>query len=87
MTISLSQTDSPTTRLMAEILSNAKARGWSQNTLAQRASVPDSSISRIKRTGRAELDTLAKLASAVGLRLTLVADNDFTEKMNRGELF
>jgi ribosome-binding protein aMBF1 (putative translation factor) len=87
MTISLSQTDSPTTRLMAEILGNAKARGWSQNTLAQRASVPDSSISRIKRTGRAELDTLAKLASAVGLRLTLVADNDFTEKMNRGELF
>jgi transcriptional regulator with XRE-family HTH domain len=87
MTIFLPQTDSPTARLMAEILSHAKARGWSQNTLAQRASVPDSSISRIKRSGRAELDTLAKLASAVGLRLTLVPDHDYTEKVNRGELF
>lgn len=72
---------------MAEILRHAKARGWSQNTLAQRASVPDSSISRIKRSGRADLDTLSKLASAVGLRLTLLPDNDYTEKVNRGELF
>jgi len=87
MTISISQNESLTASLMAEILEHAKARGWSQNTLAQRASVPDSSISRIKRSGRADLDTLSKLASAVGLRLTLLPDNDYTEKVNRGELF
>jgi transcriptional regulator with XRE-family HTH domain len=87
MTISLSQNESLTASLMTEILEHAKARGWSQNTLAQRASVPDSSISRIKRSGRADLDTLSKLASAVGLRLTLLPDNDYTEKINRGELF
>jgi transcriptional regulator with XRE-family HTH domain len=87
MTISITQNESLTTSLMAEILQHAKARGWSQNALAQRASVPDSSISRIKRTGRADLDTLAKLASAVGLRLTLLPDSDYSEKMNRGELF
>ena len=87
MTILISQNESLATRLMAEILRHAKARGWSQNTLAQRASVPDSSISRIKRSGRADLDTLSKLASAVGLRLTLLPDNDYTEKVNRGELF
>jgi len=87
MTISINQNESPTASLMAEILQHAKARGWSQNTLAQRASVPDSSISRIKRSGRADLDTLAKLAAAVGLRLTLLPDSDYTEKVNRGELF
>jgi transcriptional regulator with XRE-family HTH domain len=87
MTILISQNESLAASLMAEILRHAKARGWSQNTLAQRASVPDSSISRIKRSGRADLDTLSKLASAVGLRLTLLPDNDYTEKVNRGELF
>jgi len=87
MTILISQNESLAASLMAEILRHAKARGRSQNTLAQRASVPDSSISRIKRSGRADLDTLSKLASAVGLRLTLLPDNDYTEKVNRGELF
>ena len=87
MTILISQNESLAASLMAEILRHAKARGWSQNALAQRASVPDSSISRIKRSGRADLDTLSKLASAVGLRLTLLPDNDYTEKVNRGELF
>ena len=87
MTISISRDESLTASLMAEILQHASALGWSQNTLAQRASVPDSSISRIKRSGRADLDTLAKLAAAVGLRLTLVPDSDYTEKVSRGELF
>ena len=87
MTILISQNESLAASLMAEILQHAKARGWSQNALAQRASVPDSSISRIKRSGRADLDTLSKLASAVGLRLTLLPDNDYPEKVNRGELF
>jgi transcriptional regulator with XRE-family HTH domain len=73
--------------LMADILARARARGWSQTVLAERAGLPDSSISRIKRTGRADLDTLARLAAAVGLRLTLVPDHDFTEKVRRGDLF
>ena len=87
MTISVTQNDSAAASLMAEILDQASARGWSQAVLAQRASLPDSSISRIKRTGRADLETLARLASAVGLRLTLVPDSDYTEKVSRGELF
>jgi transcriptional regulator with XRE-family HTH domain len=72
---------------MDDILSAAGARGWSQAVLAERAGVPDSSISRIKRTGRADLDTLARLAAALGLRLTLVPDHDFTERVTRGDLF
>jgi len=81
------QADSVAAGLMADILARARARGWSQSLLAERAGLPDSSISRIKRTGRADLDTLARLAAAVGLRLTLVPDHDFAEKISRGELF
>lgn len=87
MTISIAQNDSVVSGLMAEILAQANGRGWSQAELARRAALPDSSISRIKRSGRADLDTLARLAAAVGLRLTLVPDSDFTEKVSRGELF
>jgi transcriptional regulator with XRE-family HTH domain len=87
MTILITQSDSAAASLMAEILDQARARGWSQAVLARRASLPDSSISRIKRSGRADLETLARLAAAVGLRLTLVPDSDYTEKVSRGELF
>ncbi len=87
MTIPITQNDSAAASLMAEILDQARARGWSQAVLARRASLPDSSISRIKRSGRADLETLARLAAAVGLRLTLVQDSDYTEKVSRGELF
>jgi len=87
MTIPITQNDSAAASLMTEILDQARARGWSQAVLARRASLPDSSISRIKRSGRADLETLARLAAAVGLRLTLVQDSDYTEKVSRGELF
>lgn len=87
MTIPITQNDSAVASLMAEILDQARARGWSQAVLARRASLPDSSISRIKRSGRADLETLVRLAAAVGLRLTLVPDSDYTEKVSRGELF
>ncbi len=87
MTISLEKHDTVVAGLMQDILCQARDRGWSQGELAERASVPDSSISRIKRTGRADLATLARLAGAVGLRLTLIPDSDFTEKLTRGDLF
>mgnify|MGYP001825396823 FL=1 len=81
------QTTSVAATLMADILAHARARDWTQSQLAERAGLPDSSISRIKRSGRADLDTLARLAAALGLRLTLVPDHDYAEKINRGELF
>jgi transcriptional regulator with XRE-family HTH domain len=82
-----SQATSVAATLMADILVQARARDWTQSQLAERAGLPDSSISRIKRSGRADLDTLARLAAALGLRLTLVPDHDYAEKINRGELF
>ena len=87
MTNTTTQTESVAAGLMADILAQARSRGWTQSQLAERAGLPDSSISRIKRSGRADLDTLARLAAAVGLRLTLVPDHDLAEKISRGELF
>lgn len=82
-----STTPSVAAALIHDVLVQARNRGWSQSALAERAGLPDSSISRIKRTGRADLDTLARLAAALGLRLTLVPDHDYAEKISRGELF
>jgi len=87
MTISVEKHETLAAGLMRDILRQARDRGWTQSELAERASVPGSSISRIKRSGRADLGTLARLAAAVGLRLTLVPDSDFTEKLTRGDLF
>lgn len=87
MTILAPQSASVAATLMADILAQARARDWTQSQLAERAGLPDSSISRIKHSGRADLDTLARLAAALGLRLTLVPDHDYAEKINRGELF
>lgn len=87
MTISIPASRSVAPSLLRGILEQARQRGWSQKVLAERAAVPASSISRIKRSGRADLDTLTRLASAVGLRLALVPDHNYTEKVSRGELF
>lgn len=87
MTISIQDKQSFAGDLMKQILEQAHTLGWNQTELARRAGVPASSLSRIKRSGRADLDTLARLAASVGLRLTLVADSDFTDKVSRGELF
>jgi transcriptional regulator with XRE-family HTH domain len=87
MTITIDTSPTIAASLLHDILEQARVRGWSQRVLAERAAVPASSISRIKRSGRADLHTLARLASAVGLRLVLVPDHDYTEKVSRGELF
>ena len=87
MTIPVDSRTTVTASLLSGILEQARARGWSQRVLAERAAMPASSISRIKRSGRADLDTLARLASAVGLRLVLVPDHEYTGKVSRGELF
>lgn len=74
------------TDLLRRILRQAVEQDLSQSELARRAAIPGSSISRIKRTGRADLETLDKLAHAVGLRLSLAPDHDLAAKVSRGEL-
>lgn len=86
MAITLQEPEPVAAGLLREILRRAVEQGLSQNELAERASLPGSSISRIKSTGRADLETIRKLAAVVGLRLALLPDQDLARKVSKGEL-
>ena len=72
--------------LFYQILAAAKAAGIDQRELALRAGISPETLSRLKRKGRGDFDTLDRMARVVGLRLTLVADNDLTARIERGDL-
>ena len=74
-------------QLLDEILRAAKAQGLNQQTLARRAGLSAGTLSRMKTQDDASLATLNRLAAAVGLRLTLVGDDNFTADVARGTLF
>ncbi|RMF85629.1 MAG: XRE family transcriptional regulator, partial [Nitrospirae bacterium] len=61
------------TPLLEEILRHAREQGLDQRRLAERAGLSPFTISRLKRQGDASLETVSRLAAAVGLRLALVA--------------
>jgi transcriptional regulator with XRE-family HTH domain len=74
-------------QLLDEILRAAKAQGLNQQTLARRAGLSAGTLSRMKTQDDASLASLNRLAAAVGLRLALVADDDFIADVERGTLF
>ncbi|MDP2832057.1 MAG: helix-turn-helix transcriptional regulator [Pseudomonadota bacterium] len=69
-----------------QVLAAAKSAGIDQRELAQRAGIRPETLSRLKRKGRGDFDTLDRMARVVGKRLTLVADNDLTARIERGDL-
>lgn len=44
-----------------------EARGWTQHDLAERANMKQPSIARLESTGRAGMQTLQKVAGALGV--------------------
>ena len=72
--------------LLGQVLATAKAAGIDQRELAQRAGIRPETLSRLKRKGRGDLDTLDRMAQVVGLRLALVVDDDLTARIEQGEL-
>lgn len=72
--------------LLSKVLAAAKASGIDQRELALRAGIRPETLSRLKRKGRGDLDTLDRMARGVGLRLALVADDDLTARIEQGEL-
>jgi len=72
--------------LLDQVLATAKAAGIDQRELAQRAGIRPETLSRLKRKGRGDLDTLDRMAQVVGLRLSLVVDDDLTARIEQGEL-
>jgi hypothetical protein len=51
-----------------------------------RAGIRPETLSRLKRKGRGDLDTLDRMARVVGRRLALVADDDLTSRIEAGDL-
>jgi transcriptional regulator with XRE-family HTH domain len=79
--------DSTAQRLLAEILATGKRQGLTQALIAERAGLAAETLSRLKRADDVRLSSLQRLAAVVGLRLTLVADDDLAEQIGRRELF
>jgi DNA-binding phage protein len=66
---------------------SVKAQGLSQAQWAQRAGVRAETVSRLKRSGNADLATLNALAAAVGMQLIAVPANEFAAQAVRGSVF
>ena len=58
-----------------------------QAAIAKRAGLHPVSVSRMVATGSARFESVDLLARAVGLKLTLVADNSVAESLLKGNLF
>lgn len=72
--------------LLQQILAAARAQGIDQRELARRAGIRAETLSRLKSRGGGDLDTLDRLARVAGLRLSLVADDDLTQRIEQGNL-
>lgn len=77
----------PVHDLIQQILEAAREQGMDQQQLAEVAGLSTGTISRIKQQTDASYSSLSRLAAAVGLRLTLTADNDYIADVEHGKLF
>ena len=74
-------------KLLNEILATGKRQGLTQSLIAERAGLAAETLSRLKKADDVRLSSLQRLAAVVGLRLTLVADDDLAEQVSRRDLF
>ena len=74
-------------KLLNEILAACKQQGLTQSVIAERAGLAAETLSRLKKADDVRLSSLQRLAAVVGLRLTLVADDDLAEQISRRDLF
>lgn len=76
-----------TDRLLHLIIEAGASRGLHEKDILSRAGLGKTTLSKIKKSGDARLSTLARLASAVGLRLTLAPNNPTLDQLLNRELF
>lgn len=64
-----------TAKLVAKIIIRRKDLGWTQAQLAEAAGLKQSAVARIEQVNSIpRIDTLQKLAKAVGMKIDLVID-------------
>lgn len=73
--------------LLDEIIQSAKKQGMDQKTLALKAQVDPSSLSRAKKNKDIKFSTLQSLANTVGLSLILAPNSSLAEDVIKGKLF
>ena len=74
--------------LVMEALATAKERGLSQKDLAERSSLDEVGLSRLKKANDAKFSTLAELGNSIGKKLVWVDDaTDLPTLVRKGQLF
>lgn len=69
--VAMTSTDSLSVQLLQQVLKAAQANGVDQACLAEEAGLKPETISRAKKRAGMELNTIARLASVVGLQVVL----------------
>ncbi len=73
--------------LLEQIIVEAKKQGMEQKSLAEKAGISQETLSRAKKASDIQLSTLARLAGAVGLKVTVAPSEPILEKILSGDLF
>jgi DNA-binding phage protein len=73
--------------LLGQIIVEAKKKGMEQKVLAEKAGISQEALSRAKKASDIQLSTLIRLASVVGLKVTVVPASPVLEKILSGNLF
>jgi uncharacterized protein YnzC (UPF0291/DUF896 family) len=70
--------------ILDEILRRSKERNLSQAELARRASLSPEALSRLRRSLKCEFDTVARLASVVGLDICATPRDSYRRRLEQG---
>jgi transcriptional regulator with XRE-family HTH domain len=73
--------------LVDEALELAKAQGMNQKELADKSTLGEVAISRLKKANDAKFSTLLELGKSMGKKLIWVDDSDLATLVQKGELF
>lgn len=74
-------------KLLDQIIKAGKSKGLDQKSLAKKAQISASSISRAKKNNDIKFSTLQSLAHCVDLSITLIPDSSTAEEIIKGSLF
>jgi len=73
--------------LVDEALALAKAQGMNQKELADKSTLGEVAISRLKKANDAKFSTLLELGKSMGKKLIWVDDSELATLVQKGELF
>ena len=76
----------PLSPILREILDAAGRKRLSQAQLARSAHLTPEALSRLKKSGRGDFETVARLASAVGMEVVVRPKSSYATRLAEGIL-